>query len=805
MASSAPCLLPLYTYEPLDTPNTIRLINLLPSNASDIDQTLRCSFSVVSLAHSPEFVALSYTWGENAFTATLECGESVLHITKNLHSALLQFRLSDRPLAIWADAVCINQADNAEKSLQIPLMADIYGQATEVLIWLGESTEGTKDVMLYLKRIGQKFLDRGGEILEPRDERSPENDALWKDMIDDPNLEKTDLIWTRPWFSRVWIIQELALASRAMVHCGDVSMDWEVLFASCKALGRAATDGGLFWDNASNRPRSLKATTTLNVWKLNDMRKSLNKQKSISDEEVLECLNSSRSFQCRDSVDRIFGLSSIFNRGKDVPFRIDYGKSEAEVFKEFARWALRNGDIVDILSFAGIANHSLIANSLGLPSWVPDWRLQYRSPMDSLGGFSAGHKLSSMVEVNVTSDELLVKGMVVDRIIAVVLESDSWVKPGQDPRSSFLRPAHLPEWYIQVELVINKVMETKWGSDEEYTGGGKLWDGLARTLIIDRNDPLFDYHRDRPSAAYPDDPVTPPHGYFPAFRAHMLNSLAPPEPESPASQPPPTIMPYESLEYHTRVASITSDRRFFITSLGYIGLGPKGLTLNDVVCVPAGASVPYILRPLNPNFKLYWQGVERAREAYIQLPKGEKMLPYILRKEEETYALVGECYTHGFMTGEVWDARGFFFEDLKILTTLSEELPLETRLKEDIWAMNYLVDADSMKELVNDLTNATPALKKNKMAMTVFDYLEQSRAKLIQICHEIWRGDPIGRASASSTPPSLSSESPSSESSISNWVSTNFKKEVCFAELGMVAQQGIQRLFVDDNTGIKQN
>ncbi|KAG4428532.1 hypothetical protein IFR05_015985 [Cadophora sp. M221] len=666
MATSAQCL-PLYTYKPLHAPNTIRLINLLPSNASDIDQNLRCSFSVVLLIDAPEFVALSYTWGDNSFTETLECGGSLMHITKNLHAALLQFRLPDQPLVIWADAVCINQADNAEKSLQIPLMADIYGQATEVLIWLGEGTEGTKDVMLYLKRIGQKFIDRGGEILEPRDERSPENNALWKEVIDDPNLEKTDLIWTRPWFSRVWIIQELALASRATVHCGNVSMGWEVLFTSCEALGRAAIDGGFFWDNASSRPRSLKATTTLNVWKLNDIRKSLNKQKSISDGEVLECLDASRSFQCRDSVDRIYGLSSIFYRWKDVPLRVEYGKSDAEVFKEFARWSLRNGDIVDILSFAGIANHSLIANSLGLPSWVPDWRLQYRSPVDSLGGFSAGHKLSSMVEVNETSDEILVKGMVVDKVIAVVLESDSWVKPGQDSRSTFLRPGHLPEWYIQVELIINKVMETRWGGDEEYTGGGTLWDALARTLIIDRNDPLFDYKRDRPNAASPDDPVTPPHGYFPAFRAHMLSSLKPPERESSESQPPLTIMPYESLEYHTRVALLSSDRRFFITSLGYIGLGPRGLALNDVVCIPAGASVPYILRPVNPDFKLFWQGVERAREAYIQLPKGGKMLPYILRKQEETYALVGECYTHGIMKGEVWDTRGVFFEDLRIV------------------------------------------------------------------------------------------------------------------------------------------
>jgi len=85
-------------------------------------------------------------------------------------------------------------------------------------------------------------VDRGGEIKEPRDERSPENDAIWADVMGDPNLEKAYLIWTSPWFSRLWVMQELVFASRATVHCGTASVDWDVLFAACKALVRAACD-----------------------------------------------------------------------------------------------------------------------------------------------------------------------------------------------------------------------------------------------------------------------------------------------------------------------------------------------------------------------------------------------------------------------------------------------------------------------------------------------------------------------------------------------------------------------------------
>jgi hypothetical protein len=162
-----------YQYQELRTSNTIRLISLQPCRESQADQRLKCELKEVSLAENPSYAALSYTWGENVFPETLLCDGKVFRITKNLYDALTRFRLPDQVVSIWVDAICINQADEQEKSLQIPLMANIYSQATEVLIWLGAETEGSEDVMKYLKRIGQNFVDRGGEIKEPRDERSP--------------------------------------------------------------------------------------------------------------------------------------------------------------------------------------------------------------------------------------------------------------------------------------------------------------------------------------------------------------------------------------------------------------------------------------------------------------------------------------------------------------------------------------------------------------------------------------------------------------------------------------------------------
>jgi hypothetical protein len=44
---------------------------------------------------------------------------------------------------LWADAVCINQKANKEKSSQVAQMNRIYEYANRVLIWLGDGDEST--------------------------------------------------------------------------------------------------------------------------------------------------------------------------------------------------------------------------------------------------------------------------------------------------------------------------------------------------------------------------------------------------------------------------------------------------------------------------------------------------------------------------------------------------------------------------------------------------------------------------------------------------------------------------------------
>lgn len=143
------------TYVPLDSKRRqIRLLHLLPplpqktsilsrcweyvrgpSKTLDTD-VIRCVFSVVALDDQPQFEALSYVWGNPTSDAVVELEGRAVRVTSNLHSALKHLRRSGEERIIWADALCIDQENNEERSHQVSLMQHIYTQASAVVIYL---------------------------------------------------------------------------------------------------------------------------------------------------------------------------------------------------------------------------------------------------------------------------------------------------------------------------------------------------------------------------------------------------------------------------------------------------------------------------------------------------------------------------------------------------------------------------------------------------------------------------------------------------------------------------------------------
>jgi len=180
------------------------------------------------------YIALSYFWGiddpihpvemyhdtrvRESMAAVRRATSRKFYIRKNLDAALRQFRHRNRDVYIWVDALCINQSDVIEKKAQVSRMHEIYSEAREV-VWLGEGNEDTRRTFDLLRSILN--LEKLDKLI--KDENKQEQ---WMLII---NLMKL------PWFSRRWVIQELALARHATVRWGEQSLPWEQ-FADAIAL-----------------------------------------------------------------------------------------------------------------------------------------------------------------------------------------------------------------------------------------------------------------------------------------------------------------------------------------------------------------------------------------------------------------------------------------------------------------------------------------------------------------------------------------------------------------------------------------
>lgn len=152
----------LYSHLP---ENSVRLLELLP-DVDNVKVIVRC----VSLATDvPAFEALSYTWGTEAPTETIQCMKSSekgelfsFAVTPSLHTAFECLRATagkHQSRWLWIDAICINQQDNDEKARQVPLMADIYSTAQRVVVWLGKNDSSSDVVMKEMPALATKLSE----------------------------------------------------------------------------------------------------------------------------------------------------------------------------------------------------------------------------------------------------------------------------------------------------------------------------------------------------------------------------------------------------------------------------------------------------------------------------------------------------------------------------------------------------------------------------------------------------------------------------------------------------------------------
>lgn len=167
------------------------------------------------------YEALSWRWGnEQMGEYAIMVLKGKLHfrkrVSRTLGLALKYLRYRAHPRILWIDALCINQADHEERSFQVAMMDRLYTGASQVAIWLGEDEQGDES------RTAIGFIKNDVSVLKEFDKlcRDTKYTDQWKALL---------VLMQREWFSRRWVVQEIALAKKATVHYGPDKIGWRQL------------------------------------------------------------------------------------------------------------------------------------------------------------------------------------------------------------------------------------------------------------------------------------------------------------------------------------------------------------------------------------------------------------------------------------------------------------------------------------------------------------------------------------------------------------------------------------------------
>ncbi|KAH7390017.1 heterokaryon incompatibility protein-domain-containing protein [Pyrenochaeta sp. MPI-SDFR-AT-0127] len=300
-------------------------------------------------ADLPRYEAISYAWGTDTKTESViidsGASQSTLRVRCNVAKMLRVLRYQTKPRCVWIDSICINQIDTREKENQVRQMGQIYADAVRVIVWLG----------LYRDRHGptrqlgcRSCISR---ILQGE-----------QSFCDTCLAQRTREVIRRDWFSRRWIIQEVALACEARILYGDgTSVDFQDFAKSTKAQLQ------LYDQPSSQKELTLADREVLKRLEALATLQSLNSLEFRA-WEMRDLLLEFSAAQCSDGRDILYALNSLSINPVFVSYHEMHPVEHA--FSEFARREATT-NLAALLACAGAYPPKVGSD---MPTWVPDWR-----------------------------------------------------------------------------------------------------------------------------------------------------------------------------------------------------------------------------------------------------------------------------------------------------------------------------------------------------------------------------------------------------------------------------------------------
>jgi hypothetical protein len=404
-----------YEYIPMDpSKQQIRVLTLYP--AEDRQSIIRCSLTTTSLQDFPEYSALSYVWGSSETTHTIEINGRCFQILQNLRSALEDIRSQSHARKLWVDAICINQSDRGERSLQTLLMNRVYAQATEVLAWVDVEINPSMEPFTEIKSL---------EHPEDLADREP---AFWYPIL--------EVLANRYWVG-LWTQRQVIAADYLVVHCRRHELIGSDLWNFMEALSRLAVDksassmawissvneflSSTFGDDTFDISRLQSLVQRRVTFVLNESKGSHTNVVQKFHESTLGLYLNSGGLQVFDPRDRLYGFlgTGLDSESEDtIP---DYSIPFTEVYAHFVQRFIQTQRNLDFLCYVTPSGgYKLEKHTANAPSWLlqPTESVPFSTHVGATS--SAGGQSSASARIEKIGHRFALKasGIRVDRIQA---------------------------------------------------------------------------------------------------------------------------------------------------------------------------------------------------------------------------------------------------------------------------------------------------------------------------------------------------------------------------------------------------
>lgn len=598
----------LYKYNSLDSSKgEIRLVTILP--AQDKAARIRCQLLHITVAEAAgRYHAFSYTWGDskNTLPITIDISPDIndaifsptarqereLNVTVNLEAALRRIRQRENPTFYWIDAISINQANNLERAQQVTMMGEIYSEARSVVAWLGPADPDSGKAFKLVEHFFNRLVADRLEFTE--DTRAWVSSAV-ADESDNYSFSALRKLMQRPWWFRVWIIQEIVMAKDATLLCGDFDLCWEhfmvvgqgillYLAAISRAIGWALVYRGDVGDGLIKHTSQACGPIIDGVEKLRSISRSFHQRTCNLPETFYDIIRIHRSSQATDPRDKVFALLGLASEHhvEIAALKPDYDLPLERLYRKVVQVHLQHHKNLDFLG-----DSCCLETPSGFSSWMPHW--SNPSQISRVKGwevkpeieFSASAKCEARFAFSEMESILTLEGLLIDTVRAVgeALSLDHFPLSSEDPRTHTVL-----QWASLVGATDTLA---------NYLTGYSIQEALLRTTLMNPRAPLImDYQAS-------DNPT-----YFePQYTAIAVDRIG-------------SEAEFKGI-LRSRQGMVCENRKLFCTAKGYYGIGLPDTCFGDLVCVFLGSKIPFIIR-----------------------------------RKGDHYVLVGESYVHGLMSGE---------------------------------------------------------------------------------------------------------------------------------------------------------